>query len=155
MTWRERTLMKLNLIAGKVFNRIKDFMARRTIQFGAENEKSSLIVSIMSNEIQPDIGRSLFANDGALWKTEEEIYCREIPQDIRGNQIMVKYWVNRTSAISEVLGAETESMGTNKIKMSPSQTCWSSIRQEEGELTWEHETTGAADAGPDRKVVGV
>lgn len=29
----------------------------------------------MSNEIQPDIGRSLFANDGALGKKGEGIFC--------------------------------------------------------------------------------
>lgn len=43
-----------------------------------------------------------------LWSIKLQVLAGEMPMDIRGDQIMVKYWVNlnaRTSAIREVLGA--------------------------------------------------
>ncbi len=76
--------LKMMGVEGRVFNWVKDFMAERSIQIKLENGTprgsviSPLIFSAMINnvfsQVEPDIGRSLFADDGALRK-EEGISC--------------------------------------------------------------------------------
>lgn len=90
MLWKEGLLIKLNImgVGGRIFNWIMDFLNERTIQvkIGAELSSqyivengtpqgsviSPTLFSIMINDvfvnIPNDIGRSLFADDGALWK---------------------------------------------------------------------------------------
>ncbi len=90
MMWKEGLLIKLNKIGvkGKMFNWINDFLFGRKIQvrIGADSSDqyivdngtpqgsviSPLLFIIMINDVYgtvpEDIGRSLFADDGALWK---------------------------------------------------------------------------------------
>uniref|UniRef100_A0A3B3BBF5 Reverse transcriptase domain-containing protein n=1 Tax=Oryzias melastigma TaxID=30732 RepID=A0A3B3BBF5_ORYME len=90
MLWREGLLIKLNRlgIGGRTFNWIKDFLFGRRIQvrigsalstqFDVENGTpqgsviSPLLFLVMINDVftsvSGGIGRSLFADDGALWK---------------------------------------------------------------------------------------
>uniref|UniRef100_A0A3B3Q2D7 Reverse transcriptase domain-containing protein n=1 Tax=Paramormyrops kingsleyae TaxID=1676925 RepID=A0A3B3Q2D7_9TELE len=90
MLWREGLMIKLYTmgIRGRLFNWVRDFLKDRTIQVRigkilsfkqvAENGTpqgsviSPTLFSIMINDIyghiQGDMGRSLFADDGALWK---------------------------------------------------------------------------------------
>lgn len=90
MMWREGLLIKLHLmgVGGKMFNWIMDFLNGRVIQvkigqelsnqYNVENGTpqgsviSPILFSIMINDIYSelplDMGRSLFADDGAIWK---------------------------------------------------------------------------------------
>ena len=90
MVWKNGLLIRLRTlgIAGRMFNWIRDFLFDRSVQvkigstlsgkFSVENGTpqgsviSPLIFSIMIDDIFKsvplDIGRSLFADDGALWK---------------------------------------------------------------------------------------
>ncbi|CAJ1057143.1 RNA-directed DNA polymerase from mobile element jockey [Xyrichtys novacula] len=90
MMWKEGLLIKLQGmgIGGRVFNWVKDFLNDRKIQVRIGTEISSkyevrngtpqgsvvspLLFLIMINdvfsEVPADIGSSLFADDGALWK---------------------------------------------------------------------------------------
>ncbi len=90
MMWREGLLIKLHLmgVGGKMFNWIMDFLDGRIIQvkigqvvskqYNVENGTpqgsviSPILFSIMINdiylELPMDMGRSLFADDGAIWK---------------------------------------------------------------------------------------
>ncbi len=90
MMWREGLLIKLHLmgVGGKMFNWIMDFLDGRIIQvktgqvvskqYNVENGTpqgsviSPILFSIMINdiylELPVDMGRSLFADDGAIWK---------------------------------------------------------------------------------------
>ncbi len=90
MMWKEGVLIKLHKlgIGGRVFNWIKDFLYERNIQVRIGSELSNqytvengtpqgsvvspLLFIIMINyiflKVPADIGRSLFADDGALWK---------------------------------------------------------------------------------------
>ncbi len=90
MMWKEGVLIKLHKlgIGGRGFNWIKDFLYERNIQVRIGSELSNqytvengtpqgsvvspLLFIIMINDIflkvPADIGRSLFADDGALWK---------------------------------------------------------------------------------------
>uniref|UniRef100_A0A673MAK6 Uncharacterized LOC107721237 n=1 Tax=Sinocyclocheilus rhinocerous TaxID=307959 RepID=A0A673MAK6_9TELE len=96
MMWTKGLLIKLKMmnIDGRIYNWIKDFMAYRSIQVRIGNELSNrceiengtpqgsvispLIFSIMINDVfnqvqQQGVGRSLFADDGALWKRGRNI----------------------------------------------------------------------------------
>lgn len=95
MLWRDGLLIKLHQIGigGKLFNWIMDFLRERSIQvlIGTEVSKqhvvengtpqgsvvSPTLFSIMINDIfvniSPDMGRSLFADDGAIWKRGRNI----------------------------------------------------------------------------------
>jgi len=95
MVWREGLLIKLNMIGigGRTYNWIKDFLMNRFIQvrIGAALSRrylvengtpqggviSPILFSIMINDVflqvQGGIGRSLFADDGALWKRGKNI----------------------------------------------------------------------------------
>lgn len=90
MMWKEGLLIKLSKLGveGRVFNWIKDFLFERKIQVKIGVEMSSqytiengtpqgsvispLLFIIMINDVfvqgQEEIGRSLFADDGAVWK---------------------------------------------------------------------------------------
>ncbi|KAK7899409.1 hypothetical protein WMY93_020262 [Mugilogobius chulae] len=90
MMWREGLMIKLRKIGvkGRMFLWIQSFMNGRTIQVRVGNELSRcvevengtpqgsvispLIFSLMINDVfsnvRPDVGKSLFADDGALWK---------------------------------------------------------------------------------------
>ncbi len=90
MMWREGLLIKLHLmgVGGKMFNWIMNFLDGRIIQvktgqvvskqYNVENGTpqgsviSTILFSIMINdiylELPVDMGRSLFADDGAIWK---------------------------------------------------------------------------------------
>ncbi len=91
MMWKEGVLIKLHKlgIGGRGFNWIKDFLYERNTQVRIGSELSNqytvenstpqgsvvsplLFIIIMINDIfvkvPADIGRSLFADDGALWK---------------------------------------------------------------------------------------
>lgn len=90
MMWNDGILIKLGRmgVEGRVFNWVKDFLEGREIRVRIggtlsrphENENGTpegsvlgpLLFSVMINnvfvEIQKGIGRSLFADDGALWK---------------------------------------------------------------------------------------
>lgn len=90
MMWREGLLIKLEKmeINGKMYNWIKNFLLKRTIQvrvgsafsqiYKVENGtpqgsvSSPILFNIMINDIfskmELGIGRSLYADDGALWK---------------------------------------------------------------------------------------
>uniref|UniRef100_A0A8C2Q875 Reverse transcriptase n=1 Tax=Cyprinus carpio TaxID=7962 RepID=A0A8C2Q875_CYPCA len=95
MMWKEGLLIKLSKIGveGRVFNWIRDFLFGRKIQIriGADLSDqyivdngtpqgsviSPLLFIIMINDVfgtvPEDIGRSLFADDGALWKKGRNI----------------------------------------------------------------------------------
>ena len=95
MVWKEGVMIKLNMmgVAGRVYNWVKEFLFDRCIQvkigaamsqkYKVENGTpqgsviSPLLFSIMINDVfsqvQEDIGRSLFADDGALWKRGKNI----------------------------------------------------------------------------------
>jgi hypothetical protein len=85
--WKEGLLIKLDImgVGGRTYNWIKDFLFGRSIQVrvgkslsdsylvdNAGSVISPLLFSIMINDIysqvQPDIGRLLFSDVGALWK---------------------------------------------------------------------------------------
>jgi len=90
MLWKEGLLMKLESlgIEGKMYNWISSFLFGRTIQVRVGSEYSrilsiengtpqgsvsspilfNLMISDIFNNIEIGIGRSLFADDGALWK---------------------------------------------------------------------------------------
>ena len=89
MLWKEGLLIKLGKLGvrGKVFNWVRDFMFGRSIQVKVGNQYSStfpvengvpqgsvcspILFSIMINDIFESVGgglgKSLFADDGALW----------------------------------------------------------------------------------------
>ena len=95
MVWKEGVMIKLSMmgITGRVYNWVKEFLFDRFIQVrigAAMSQKykvdngtpqgsviSPLLFSIMINDVfaqvQGDIGRSLFADDGALWKRGKNI----------------------------------------------------------------------------------
>lgn len=57
-------------IGGKMFNCVMDFLDRRKIQVKMviESSKPSIMINDIYSNITLDMGRSLFADDGALWK---------------------------------------------------------------------------------------
>ncbi len=95
MIWKEGLMIKLDMmiITGIIYNWIKDFLADRFIQvrigkvlsgrYMVENGIpqgsiiSPILFSIMINyvfsQVQGDIVRSLFADDGAVWKRGRNI----------------------------------------------------------------------------------
>ncbi len=95
MVWKEGLMIKLNMrgIGGKTYNWIKDFSFDRFVQvrigtvlsrrYMVDNGTSQgsvispLLFSIMINDVfsqvQENVGRSLFADDGALWKRKRNI----------------------------------------------------------------------------------
>lgn len=113
--WREGLLIKLfNAgISGRMFLWIKDFLSNRTIQVRVENELSDLVsiangtpqgsvispvlFNVMINDIFSDInvrfGRSLFADDGAIWRRGKNVEFLMKQTQIALNQIV--QWANR------------------------------------------------------------
>ncbi|XDV52299.1 hypothetical protein PO909_021042 [Leuciscus waleckii] len=95
MVWKEGVMIKLKMIgiAGRTYNWIKGFLDERSIlvrigtavsrRYMVENGTpqgsviSPILFSIMINDVfsqvQGDIGQSLFADDGALWKRGRNI----------------------------------------------------------------------------------
>ncbi len=95
MIWKEGLMIKLDMmgITAIIYNWIKDFLADRFIQvrigkvlsgrYMVENGIpqgsiiSPILFSIMINyvfsQVQGNIGRSLFADDGAVWKRGRNI----------------------------------------------------------------------------------
>lgn len=95
MMWKEGLLIKLDImgVGGKVYNWIMDFLFGRAIRVRAGNSFSEryvvengtpqgsvigpLLFSIMINDVYrqigSDIGKSLFADDGAIWKRGRNI----------------------------------------------------------------------------------
>lgn len=104
MIWKKGVMIKLNNlgITGRMFNWIKDFLFGRAIQvrigsalserYVVENGTpqgsviSPILFSIMIKDIfsniQDDIGRSLFADDGVLWKRGRNVeYVKQRMQE--------------------------------------------------------------------------
>uniref|UniRef100_A0A671TUX8 Reverse transcriptase domain-containing protein n=1 Tax=Sparus aurata TaxID=8175 RepID=A0A671TUX8_SPAAU len=95
MLWVEGLLIKMHMlgIGGNMFNWMMDFLNNRSIQvkIGKETSRrclvengtpqgsviSPLLFNIMINDVfanvQPRIGRSLFADDGSLWKRGKNV----------------------------------------------------------------------------------
>ncbi len=95
MLWVEGLLIKMHMlgIGGNMFNWVMDFLNNRSIQvkIGKETSRrclvengtpqgsviSPLLFNIMINDIlanvQPGIGRSLFADDGSQWKRGKNV----------------------------------------------------------------------------------
>ena len=128
MMWKEGLLIRLHLagVGGRVFNWIKDFLFGRAIQVKVGSELSDklivengtpqgsvispLLFIIMINEvfarIGPDIGKSLYADDGALWKRGRDIQhlVRKIQEGIGdveqwGYKWGFKFSIEKTKAV--------------------------------------------------------
>lgn len=112
MVWKEGVLINLDKlgITGRMFKWVKDFLFGRTIQvrigsafsgkYVVENGTpqgsviSPILFTIMINDIfshvQSDIGRSLFADDGALWKRGRNV--AHVKQRIQEAINLVEEW---------------------------------------------------------------
>lgn len=114
MLWKEGLLIKLDKIGigGRLYNWVMNFLIDRSIQVrvGAAFSKeyriengtpqgsvcSPLLFNLMINdifyEVGPDIGKSLYADDGALWKRGRNIsfVTRKIQEAITA----VEQWAN-------------------------------------------------------------
>lgn len=117
MLWKEGLLIKIECmgIGGKLYNWIMDFLLERTIQvrIGVEYSKTYMIdngtpqgsvcspvfFNIMINDIfsnfKGDIGRALFADDGAIWKRGRNIAC--VSQRLQKAVDKVEVWANNWS----------------------------------------------------------
>lgn len=114
MLWKEGLLIKLKCmgIGGKMYNWIMDFLLERTIQVrvGVEYSKtykidngtpqgsvcSPVLFNIMINDVfnnlKGDIGRALFADDGAIWKRGRNIIC--VSKKLQESVEAVEDWAN-------------------------------------------------------------
>lgn len=114
MMWKEGLLIKLKKmgVGGRIFNWIKDFMGGMEIQVRIGRKMSrqyvvkngtpqgivisrlifSIIINDIFSEINPDIGRSLFADNGALWKRERTLV--HINERIQETINTVEQWAN-------------------------------------------------------------
>lgn len=114
MLWREGLLLKLSVlgIGGRLYNWVMDFLMNRSIQVrvGTSYSKvyaidngtpqgsvcSPILFNIMINDIfsgvSPDIAKSLYADDGALWKRGKNLSFvkRKMQEAIVG----VEHWAN-------------------------------------------------------------
>ena len=95
MMWREGVFIKLHMlgVGGRVFNWVKDFLSERVIRVRIGSEVSGgytvgngtpqgsvispLLYRVMINDVFSrvggDVGRALFADDGALWKRGRDL----------------------------------------------------------------------------------
>ena len=96
MLWKEGLLIKLNKlgVGGKVYNWVQDFLLGRTIevrvgtqcskQYQVENGTPqgsvccpvlfNIMINYIFDHVEDDIGKSLYADDGAVWKRGAE-FC--------------------------------------------------------------------------------
>ncbi|XDV45291.1 hypothetical protein PO909_013411, partial [Leuciscus waleckii] len=117
MLWKEGLLIKIKCmgIGGKMYNWIMDFLIERTIQvrIGVEYSEtykiengtpqgsvcSPVLFNIMINDVfcnvKGDVGRALFADDGAIWKRGRNIAC--VTQSIQKAVDEVEGWANNWS----------------------------------------------------------
>lgn len=117
MIWKEGLLIKLEQIGivGRMFNWIKDFLLNRTVQVrvGSSYSRiykidngtpqgsvcSPLLFNIMINDVfqnvKIDIGRSLYADDGAIWKRGRNV--SHVTKIIQTAVNEVEKWANKWS----------------------------------------------------------
>lgn len=135
MLWQEGLLHKLNKIniTGNMFNFIKDFIQKRTIQVKIGNtisQKYTLqngtpqgsvisptIFNIMINDLNKDIIKnklSLYADDIAIWKTGTNLnyILKEIQKDIDN----IEQWTNKWGFTLSPAKTKTVIFTNNQIK---------------------------------------
>ena len=114
MMWREGVLIKLHMlgVGGRVFNWVRDFLSERVIRvrIGAEvsggytvsngtpqgSVISPLLFSVMINDVFSrvggDVGRALFADDGALWRRGRNL--AHVVDKVQGAVDVVVEWAH-------------------------------------------------------------
>jgi len=115
MLWKEGLLIKLDMmgIKGKMYNWIMNFLLNRTIQVRVGCEYSptyeiengtpqgsvsspilfNLMINDIFSQIEPGIGKSLYADDAAIWKRGRNV---KLVQDKVQNAVKsIENWANK------------------------------------------------------------